>query len=245
MDRPGVRSAEESGAWGCGRGLWGPWEGSAGTGSVGGGAWLPAGGASEVERSICGAGLHPTRGNLSQTNSQHSRRCARSRGSKERPVGVGGLGSVAGRLFEQAPGPRGSWRKFLEQGGECGGGLEQEAGAGVGALGLTASRKKKSVNSAPLRSTPLLRGTPSPFHPSVSSVNQINQKDRGSLLHHPEPPALLPGLVADDQPSRVWSQRPQGLKFSAEELGETGRALSSLEPDIPADSLPGTAGAQK
>lgn len=40
MDRPEVRRAEGSAAWGCGRGPWGPWEGSAGTGSAAGGPGL-------------------------------------------------------------------------------------------------------------------------------------------------------------------------------------------------------------
>lgn len=103
---------------------------------------------------------------------------------------MGRLWERAGRLFEQAPRPWGSWQKCLEQGGERSGGLDP-LGPGVGALSWAASRKKKSVSGQRrFWSVTLLRKTRSPQDLSLGSRPQT----RGSLPRHSEPPALLPGL---------------------------------------------------
>lgn len=84
--------------------------------------------------------------------------------------------------------------------------------------------------------------TPSPR----LQVNPINQPHRGSLPRHPEAPALLRpkslGLVTEEQHFRVWSQNPQDLKFSAEELGEMDQkhpSPSLLSSPTPCRALEG------
>ena len=56
---------------------------------------------------------------------------------------MGRLGERAGRLFEQAPRPWGSWQKCLEQGGERSGGLDLEAGAWGGCVELGCFEEKE------------------------------------------------------------------------------------------------------
>lgn len=105
----------------------------------------------------------------------------------------------------------------------------RKLGPGVGALSLAASRKMKSVNSAPLWSTPLLRGTPSPQHPP-SAQSQSDQPDRQGL--YPHTVTLLLGLCPWALSLKIseLSQSPPGL-FSAEELGKMGQHLPSPESD--------------
>lgn len=94
------------------------------------------------------------------------------------------------RLFAQAPRPRGSWRKCLEQGGEHGGGLEQEAGAWGGCVELGCFKEKEKCQFSPTLVNTSSEGDskfPTPF-PRLK-VNLINRTDRGSLPCHPKAPA--------------------------------------------------------
>lgn len=117
----------------------------------------------------------------------------------------------------------------------------RKLGPGVGALSLAASRKMKSINSAPLWSTPLLRRTPSPQHPP-SAQSQSDQPDRQGLSPHTV--TLLLGLCpwALSLEISELSQSPQGL-FSAEELGKMGQHLpfpkSDISPPTPCLALEG------
>lgn len=77
----------------------------------------------------------------------------------------------AGGLFEQAPRPRGSWQKCLEQGGEPGG-LEQETGAWGGCVELGCFEEKEKCQFSPTQVNISSAGIPTLF-PQLR-VNQIN-----------------------------------------------------------------------
>lgn len=123
---------------------------------------------------------------------------------------MGRPGERAGRLFEQAPQPRGSWRKCLEQGGEHSGGLEQEAGAWGGCVELGCFEEKEKCQFSPTLVNASSEGdfqSPTPF--PWLKVNQINQTDRGTLRHRPEPPALCPWAFSLNNISESGAKAPK------------------------------------
>lgn len=105
-------------------------------------------------------------------------------------------GERAGRLFEQAPRPRGSWRKCLEQGGEHSGGLEQEAGAWGGCVELGCFEEKEKCQFSPTLVNASSEGnfkSPTPFPSAQSQSEQPNRQGALSLIIlNPQPYAPGP-----------------------------------------------------
>lgn len=86
----------------------------------------------------------------------------------------------AGGLFEQAPRPRGSWRKCLEQGGEPGG-LEQETGAWGGCVELGCFEEKEKCQFSPTQVNTSSAGIPSSRHSSPGSESIRSTSQTGVL----------------------------------------------------------------